>query len=1621
MTKSAAVKKVEEVDRLIALAESQRMPEAERALFVRYLSCLYSHVPPEDMQERGSDALLGAGLALFRLAYRWADGKPQVRIFNPDVEQHGWQSAHTIIEIVQRDMPFLVDSITTELNRRGLAVHLIVHPVLNVARADDGAITALCEAPGSVPEGRGESHMHIEVDELTSPAELDAVRDGLLAVLNDVALAVADWRKMLDQSQALAEGLSERSAGVAAEEVDEAVAFLRWLAADNFTFLGYRRYSFLGAGDAEMMEVDEGSGLGILRDPDVRIFRGRRELGRLPEEVRHFVRAPHLVQVTKANRRSTVHRGVHLDVISIKRFDDKGAVKGEHNFVGLFTSASYAQRAQTVPFLRAKLQAVLRLAGFPPKSHAAKALEHTLETFPRDEFYQIGVEDLARIAGGILNLQERQRTALFVRTDPFERFVSCFIYCPRDRYDTALRHKFGEILAEAFNGRVSTFYPELSADAVLARVHMIIATEPGMIPDVDLAELEQRIVAASRSWADDLRVALVATLGEDKGLALHRLYAEGLPASYRERVAPQVAVFDLERIDRSRTEETLRLNLYRPIELPADAVRVKLYHPDRPVPLSDVLPMFEHMGLKVLTEAPFRIETRDGATIYVHDFEALTRDRMPIDVEHVKQRFEEAFLDVWNGVVEDDGFNALVLTSGLSSREVSMLRALAKYLRQAGIQYSEGYMAQALSNHPYLASCLLRLFRIRFDPAADGDRAAAEADLLAQIEAALADVSSLDEDRIVRRFLNLLTSILRTNAFQTAADGGPKAYLSFKLDSRKVDGLPLPRPMVEVFVYSPRVEAVHLRGGKVARGGIRWSDRREDFRTEVLGLMKAQMVKNAVIVPVGSKGGFVVKQPPAPSGDAAADRQAQRDEGVACYQTFMRGLLDITDNLVDGALVPPDRVVRHDEDDPYLVVAADKGTATFSDIANGVSQEYGFWLDDAFASGGSAGYDHKAMGITARGAWESVKRHFREIGKDIQSEDFSVVGVGDMAGDVFGNGMLLSEHIRLVGAFNHMHIFIDPDPDPAAGFAERKRLFELPRSSWADYDTALLSAGGAIFERSKKSLTLTPEIMQRFGIASEKVTPDELIHALLTAEVDLLWFGGIGTFVKAAEESHAQVGDKANDALRVDAMELRCAVVGEGANLGFTQRGRIAYALRGGRINTDAIDNSAGVDCSDHEVNIKVLLNRIVAAGDMTRKQRDALLVDMTDEVAELVLQDNYLQTQALSVAQAQAGRALPAHQRLMRTLEREGRLNRAIEFLPDGEAIKQRAAAGRGLVRPELAVLLAYAKIALYDELLGSDLPDDKGLVDDLFRYFPRPLRKRFPDALTAHPLAREIIATFVTNSIVNRSGLTFVYDLKGRFSCSAADVTRAYSIVREVHDLRGLWAAVSQLDNRVPADVQIGMLNGVNRLTDRATGWFLQYGARPLEIAAHAKKFRPGLEKLEATLDSLLPASELAARDARAAELAAAGVPAEAARAFANLLWLEQGVDIVAIQRAAPKRNVELVGAIFFALADRFAIGRLRSAAGRLSGDSDWTRRAAAAVVDELDAVQSDLTRAVLAASDPEADAAGAIAGWLDQRAEAVGRWDSLWEDLGQGEITDLAMLMVARRHLGTLLASA
>ncbi|QCG89201.1 NAD-glutamate dehydrogenase [Azospirillum sp. TSH100] len=1589
-----------------------RVPNARAERFVKRF---YANVPPDDLLRGTPEQLYGAALAMWQWGQQREAGKPKVRVYAPRLDEHGWQSERSVVEIVNDDMPFLVDSVTAELNRQGVTVHLIIHPVTRVVRDAEGRIVELLE-PGEEADGaHDESFMHCSIDPLSDPAAQARLREGIERVLTDVRAAVEDWTPMRERVRSARTDIANAPDS---EESKEAADFLTWVDDGNMTLLGSRLYTATVGGDGRdpWLELVEGSGLGVLRDPEITVFDEHGHAAVLPEEIRAFLHQPRALLVTKGTRQATVHRSVPLDAILVKRFDEQGKVAGVTLAVGLFTSVAYNRSPREIPFLRRKVARVMTRAGFDPSGHDGKALLNILETYPRDELFQTPSDELFETALGILHLQERQRLALFVRRDPFERFVSALVFVPRDRYDTALRRKIQSVLETAFHGTCTSYFTQLS-DSALARLHLMVKTEPGKIPVADISEIEARLVQVSRGWADRIRDALVEALGEETGNARLRRYADAFPAGYRETFTAEAAVHDIDRIERVLAEQRLGIVLFHPLEADGDELHVKIYHQGRPVPLSDVLPMLEHMDLKVITEQPYEVRPAGGATpaqsVWIHDFAARTQNGMPVDCVKVKQTFQEAFADIWDGRMEDDGFNRLVLRAGLAGREVTILRAYAKYLKQARFAYAQDTIETTLAAHPQTARLLSRLFAARFDPANRTE----EAPILEQIEDALDAVTNLDDDRILRRFVNLIRATLRTNAYQTGPDGAPKPHLSFKLDSGSIDELPLPRPWVEVFVYSPRMEGVHLRGGKVARGGIRWSDRREDFRTEILGLMKAQMVKNTVIVPVGSKGGFVVKRPP----PVSAGREAALAEGIECYKTLMRGLLDITDNLAaDGSVIPARDVVRHDADDPYLVVAADKGTATFSDIANGVSVDHGFWLGDAFASGGSAGYDHKVMGITARGAWESVKRHFREMGTDIQTTDFTVVGVGDMSGDVFGNGMLLSKHIRLLAAFDHRHIFLDPDPDPAISWEERNRLFALPRSSWADYDRSRLSAGAMIVERSAKTVELTAEVRARFGIEQAHLSPVELMRRLLTAEVDLLWFGGIGTYIKASTETNAEAGDKANDALRIDGGQIRAKVIGEGANLGVTQRGRIEAAQkgrdgRGVRLNTDAIDNSAGVDTSDHEVNIKILLGDVMARGDMTLKQRDTLLAAMTDEVAGLVLADNYRQTQALTIAEAQGPALLEAQLRFMRNLERNGRLNRAIEYLPTDEELAQRMAERRGLTRPELAVLLAYAKITLYDDLLASELPDDPATVEDLLRYFPQPLREGQREAIFRHRLRREIIATAVTNSLVNRVGPTFVRDMVEKTGLGPADVARAYAIARDVFQLRPLWDAIDGLDTVVPAALQTALMLETIQLLDRAVAWFLAHSPHPLDLGRESAAFRPGVEALAAGLDRFLDAEESSRLAIRIADAMAQGVPEDLARRIAALPVLAAAPDLVRIAERTG-RAVEGVASVYFGLGRRFGLEWLRDRASGAKVDNHWQRQAVAAIIDDLFAHQSALTVRVL---ESEGDEAAAVDGWIASRTLVVERVEQLLAELRAQPAVDLAMLAVANRQLRGLIA--
>jgi glutamate dehydrogenase len=1560
----------------------------EEATAERVIAKFYEHVPPADIAERSPRDLCGAALSLWRFAERRRPGQAKIRVHNPDPAKDGWSSRHTIVEIVNDDMPFLVDSVTGAINTGDRIVHLVIHPILSVERTADGRLAALDGA------GLRESWMQIEITPETDRDGLARLTASLAGVLADVRAAVEDWQKMRETLRTLLEELSVAPPPVPPGEVAEVRDFLRWLDDDNFTFLGYREYPSRDTNEPVRPP------LGILRDTGYAVFGGLRNLAALPPDVQDFLRRRELLLVTKSNRRATVHRTAHMDAIGVRRFAADGEVAGIRVFLGLFTSLAYSRSPRSIPLLRLKVRRILERSGLSPASHDGKALLHILETYPRDELFQTDEDALYETAIGILNLQERQRIALFVRRDPLERFVSCLVFAPRERYDTSLRQRFVAILEQAFAGRLSAFYTHIDEGA-LARVQFIIHTTRGAVPAVDVAALEKKLAEAGRSWSDRLEEAAVAELGEAEARVLLRRFAV-FPLAYQSRTEAAEAVADLHRLDAVLAGSPLEVALAP--RSGGQAPGLRLYRAGEPVVLSDVLPILENLGLRVVAEEPFRIDTPAEGAVWIHAFELAGAAIAGGVRAFVRDRFEEALVAAWTGRIESGGFNRLVLAAGLDARQIVILRLYSKLLRQAGSAFSQAYMEDTLARHPDLARRLVQLFEIRLDPSRSFGASLATIGEVQAIDHALDRVDSLDEDRILRSYLTLILKTTRTNYYQRSPNGEPKPYLAVKLASSEIALLPRPRPLYEIYVYSPRVEGVHLRAGRVARGGIRWSDRREDFRNEILGLMKAQTVKNAVIVPVGSKGGFVVK----------TGRDAAAGEGVECYKILIRGLLDLTDNIIaDGEsrhhIVPPPNVVRHDGDDPYLVVAADKGTASFSDFANAIAEEYGFWLGDAFASGGSTGYDHKAMGITSRGAFELVKRHFRELGHNIETSPFTVIGVGDMSGDVFGNFMLLSRQIRLLAAFDHRHVFIDPDPDAAESFAERERLFRLPRSSWADYDPALISPGGGVFERSAKAIAISPEMKRAFGIAADRLTPAELIRELLQAEADLLWFGGIGTFVKGPQESHAEVGDRANDALRVNGNELRAKVVGEGANLAVTERGRVAFALKGGHIDTDAIDNSAGVDTSDHEVNFKILVDGAIAAGLLPPGEREPLLAGAKDEMAALVLRDNYLQGEALSVAEARGGAALDRQVRLLRELERTGRLDRALEFLPDDETLARRIAERRGLVRPELAVLLAYAKMTLYDELIASDLPQSPDVADELSGYFPAALRERLGQRIASHPLAREIAATVVTNDLVNRAGITFVSDMRARTGRAAPEIARAYLIVREVFGLERLWAEIEALDNQVAAIVQSEMLLDIAALVEHAAAWLLRN--RRVEVGRETMRFLPVVREVAAALSELLPPGERAAVAERRARLAPAGVPEPLAAEIGALPFLAAALEIADLAARAGCPAVD-AARVYFGAGARFACDEMRAAARRLPAETPWQKLAVEAMIDEVYALQADLAARILTSA--EAAAPDPLAAWASAHEAALLPAEALATELRAATTPDLAMLVVAGRQL-------
>lgn len=1569
--------------------DQSSLPRKNADQFTEFVRSYYYGVPYEELSQREIFDLRGAALAHWELSTRRPADEANIRLYSPEVQRDGWRSKNAVLEIVCQDRPFLVDSVSMILNQFDCKIHLVVHPVFAVQRNGSGELNRIA-APLNADflDGIFESFLHFEFEKPLDEKTLGKIEKRLRQVLKTIEIAVEDWNPIRQRLKESAANLQREENRSNSSELEDYAEFCEWLKDGNFTLLGYCEFMTQKNGK---LKLNQKSMLGILR--------GYEDIGHvLPTDALGSNGEVQSLVVTKANSHSPIHRASYLDLILIPKFTAGGARSGVRVIVGLFSSTAYNGSASLIPVLRTKIKRVLQRSRFSETTHSIRVLTNIIDNYPRDMLFRVSDSELFEDVAGTLELQERNRVKLFLRRERYGRFYSALVYIPHELFGRELRVKIEQILMDSLKGESSEFLATFSG-SVLARINFTIYVDKNSQPASSLEAIQQQVQDIATTWQDTFRQAAIERYGEETGGQYLRIFGDAFSASFREYYLPWVVVADLETLSALDETNDLSVSFFRPLhETDKTWVRLKLFSYGKQVSPSDSLPVLENMGLRVKEERPYKIVLPGGNFIWLHDYSLSHSEEHEPDRQ--RTNLEDAFTNIWRGEAENDVFNRLVLMAGLTWRQVCVLRAYSKYLKQIGHSFSNDYITNTLIKHPDMTSDLISYFETKFDPTG-GAADQALLKIRKSLEAGLDTVASLDEDVILRSYKNAVSSTIRTNYFCVNAEGKPYNYISFKIDCEKIAKMPDPRPQYEIFVYSPRTEAVHLRGGKVARGGLRWSDRKEDFRTEVLGLVKAQMVKNAVIVPVGSKGGFVIKQQPPPG-------KTMLDEAIACYTTFIRGMLDITDNIVDDKVAHPKNVKRYDEDDPYLVVAADKGTATFSDIANSVSEEYGFWLGDAFASGGSVGYDHKAMGITARGAWESVKRHFRELGTDIQTTDFTVVGIGDMGGDVFGNGMLLSEHIQLLGAFNHIEIFIDPDPDPKASFEERKRLFATPGISWKDYNPKLISRGGGVYDRTAKAIDISPEARKRFGIKKKTMTPNELMHALLKAPVDLLWNGGIGTYVKASAESHADTENRSNDAIRVDGNELGAKVVGEGGNLGMTQLGRVEYCMHGGRCYTDSIDNSGGVDCSDHEVNIKILLNQVVEHGELTTKQREKILRDMTDEVAELVLENNYQQSQALSSLNLHSKDLLREHSDYIQTLERAGNLDRAIEFLPDWEEIKRRESAGQGLEYPELSVLLAYSKMTLYDELLDSNMPEDTYLANDLSDYFPDRLSKKFRSEMFSHRLRREIIATYVTNNMINRVGPTFADRMHGLTSASFADIARAYCAAREIYGMRATWAAIEKLDNLVPAQSQLDMLKFAEGLLERATLWLLRHRSHPINIEETVKYFRADVTELSGGLSDALSEEYTKQIQVHIDSLLGKQVPEALAKRIVNFIPLSTALDIVEIIKSSGK-PVAFVSRVYFDIGAKLELIWIRQQVANLPVDNRWHGLAKSRLSDDIHACQAAIANDVVQMANTGRPQ-HAVEIWMKANAVGCRNLANIITDMKSIKRIDFATLTVA-----------
>jgi len=1566
-----------------------------------FLALYFARVPGPDLIDTDPNELYGCALSHLESAKKRKSGEVKVRAFNPSVEHDGWVCEHTMVEIISSDMAFLVDSIRMVLNQLGYTIHLTIHPVIGVDRDRQHRINKIKRHNEGL---QAESFLSFRIDRELRSEYLRNIETEISEALDAVRAANQDLDPMRNRVLDVAAQVERAIPTSAVESQEEIAALLRWVAENNFTFLGAIQYRQSRRTDSDM-QPDESSALGIFKAGLQGDQKNRSQI--LPDSIADRFLPDESVLITKSSVRSLVHRPAFMDVILIEHPRSANEERLQTLLAGLFSADAYNRSVTEIPILRQKMTRLLDRSGLPARGHGIKVLQNIVEQYPRDDLFQITHDDLYAAGMSMLDLQERQRVRLFVRQDRFDRFYSCLVFVPRERFNSDLREKIGSALQQAFQGTGYEFNVHFS-ESILARIHFIVDVAETGPATLDTEALEAEIRNLAKFWPDELRLALQEHYGLQAGAEYAERWSSAFPTAYRETFSPKHAATDIQHLDVASRTHQLVIHFSPIPHEERGHLELTIFSPGESVVLSDILPMIENLGLRVLTEAPYVVRCADGAIFFIHVFNLQALSGQSANLQEVQSNIEALLLRVWHKATDNDGFNQLALSAGLDWKQTNLLRAIYRYLKQIRFRYSQEYVIQTLAGNPNMVRRLVRFFEVKFDPDLDGDREAHTKEVRSDLSSGLERVTNIDEDRILSAYINLLDALVRTNYFQKH-DPDQAERLAFKIDCRSIARMPEPRPLFEIFVFSSHLEAVHLRSGRVSRGGLRWSDRPEDFRTEVLGLVKAQIVKNAVIVPVGSKGGFIVRK--------LADCQPsdRSNEVIRCYQTFIRGMLDLTDNRQGDVISPPPQVLRYDGDDPYLVVAADKGTATFSDIANDIAHEYGYWLGDAFASGGKTGYDHKGMGITARGAWESVKRLARDLDLDIQSQPFTVIGIGDMAGDVFGNGMLLSKQIRLVGAFNHQHIFIDPDPDPLASFAERQRLFSMAQSNWADYNQDLLSSGGGVWPRTMKKIDLSDAARKALGISASSLSPEELIHEMLKSPVDLLFNGGIGTYVKASFESHESVGDRANDSLRVDASQLRCRIIGEGGNLGLTQHARIEFSRRGGLCHTDAIDNSAGVDTSDHEVNIKILLNGAVDEGTLTLDERNALLEEMTEEVAGLVLRDNYAQTQALSLATDQAANLIHQHSRAIRQLEQTYGLDRALEGLPDQEQINNRISQKEGLTRPELAVLLSHSKISTFQILLESTVPEDAFLAEDLKRYFPAVLSPRFDRFMATHQLRREIVATYLTNNMINRVGPGFVLRMNELTGALPADTVRAFAAAREIFRLRDCWREIEALDNRVRSQIQKELMHETRQLLEHATVWLLTYRHQPLDIAQSVEEFRGAIDHLKRGFPRVLAASNRLTQKRRVKRYLGAQTPAPLANTVAEFAALSRGLDIVDLANNGETYGIAQVASVYFDVGDRLHLQWLFERIGKLPLQNHWHGLARAALRSNLTLTQRQITARILASDTGRGKSA--VRSWIAANGPDHQRLEQMIDDLQKSAELDFAMLAVAVSAAGRL----